>query len=231
MIIQRISLFLLLFSLPAISLAGCKSTIDGGEPAGNTVSDKRAGKDEAAGAESIKIFNSDGKPIFKLREKDFGYKLFAVTGGDPYNEQPIAKVRLGDAFVIVEDLNGNGIYKLVGSAQSEIRIEDGQGSLLYRIKPEDRAFILEDQNQRLVCSIKQEDYGYRVTDEKEQLLFKVKRENSRVVIESTSGKAAMEVKGIDNLQAVSALALERLDERQRAALMILLYRKGIVQKS
>ena len=89
---------------------------------------------------------------------------------------------------------------------------------------------MEDPNGQPIYIIGKEDYGYRVADNKDQLLFKIKRSNTRITVESASGKTEMEIKGIDDLFAASAIALAKLDEQQRVALMVLLNRKASAGK-
>jgi hypothetical protein len=227
MIIHRISLFLLLFSLlVSLSITGCKSASEKkSESASSGAAGDKAEKDDA-GLDKIKVFNADGKPILKLKEKNYGYKLYTISGNEQTGQQPLGKLKFNDeGGVKVEDPNGQDLFKLKVK-EDKIKVEDGAGKLLYEVKFKDGDLKLEDPEGQTIYKMKKEDYGYKLTDGNDKLLFKVKQSNARVVVESPDGKSAMEVKGIDNVLAVSALALEKLNEQQRAALMVLLNRKG-----
>jgi hypothetical protein len=229
MIIHRNYIFLLLFSLlVTLPVTGCKSTTENKNEGttGKEAAGTKADKDDA-GADKIKIFNGEGKPILKLKEKNNGYKLYAITGGDQSNQQPIAKIKFSDdGDLKVQDANGNNVYKLKMNEEDKIKIEDTEGKLLYSVKLKQEDLKVEGADGQAIYKMKKEDYGYKITDDKDQLLFKIKRANSRIVVESAEGKTTMEIKGTDNILAVSALALDKLNESQRAALMVLLNRKG-----
>jgi len=227
MIIHRISLLLLLFSLlVGLSFTGCKSASEKkSDKAGNGAAGGKADKDDT-GQDKIKVFNAQGNPILKLKEKNNGYKLYTISGDEQTGQQPIAKLKYNEeGSVKVEDTNGNELFKLKAK-EDKIKVEDGAGKLLYEVKFKDPDLKLDDSEGKTIYKMKKEDYGYKITDGSDQLLFKIKQSNARVVIESPDGKSAMEVKGIDNLLAVSAFAFEKLNEQQRAGLMVLLSHKG-----
>src|SRR5437868_6055841 len=96
MIIHRIPFFLLLFSLLlTIPAAGCRSRgqSKSKNPPKSETGNTKAEKDDDSGADNIKIFNGDGKAILKLKEKNYGYKLYNITADDPGGQQPIAKLK------------------------------------------------------------------------------------------------------------------------------------------
>lgn len=222
MIIQRFQLLLLSFLLIA-SLVGCNRSkpADAGKTGAPA---PQAENDDNNGGENIKVFNAEGKAILKLKFRQNGYKL-SVPGSADQPDQTLARIKIDDDSVKVKDGDGNDLYKLK-TKEAKIKIEDGAGQLLYSLQPKEEDFKLEDAQGQVVYRVKKEDYGFKVTDAKDQVLGKIKAASPRIKIENAEGKTMMELKGVDNPLAASALAMERLDERQRTALMVMLNRRG-----
>ncbi len=228
MMIQRIPLFFLLFSLLWLSLStlSCRTHNSNKERAATKTRslDLKLAGDDDSGVDTIKIFNNHGANILKLKEKPYGFKLYALLG-EPPTARALARLIFEGANLRIDDAEGNDLYKL-SLKDNRIRVEDDGNQLLYSLQPRERDFTLENGKGELLYLLKPEESGYKVIDGKDRLISRIKRNGGHIDLESSNGEIIMEVRGLDNPLAISAFALEQLNERERAALMILLNRKG-----
>lgn len=219
---KQVSLILILVILFTFGISACKSsTTTTTTTTSPTTTPKKGDKDDESSGINIRILNSEGKPIFKLKEKKFGFKMVSVAGGD---QKPVAKLKITDRNMEVQDANSDEKFK-VTNKDTQIEVADKAGKPAYVLVIKDKDYELQSQNKPLY-RMKAEGEEYKISDEKDQVLASVKKVDNKLVLAAKDGKTLYEFKGLDNLAAASMFACDKLQEKERASLLVWLVRRG-----
>ena len=222
MSMRKISLFIISIIL-IVSFNACSK--------GNKKPDSLAGSSptsssEIAAEKSIKIYNSDNKPILKIKEKKYGYKLVAFAGGDSPTQQAMAKMKFSDeANAIVQDMDGKKLFKLT-MQDKLLTMKDMTDKPLYSVQAKEGGFEVQDAQSKPLYKVKKAGADYQISDEKDQPLGLVKLGGKGIFVESPPGKMNFNIKGLDTLVGVPLLLMDKLDERQRTSLMLFINKKA-----
>lgn len=222
MSMRKISLFIISIIL-IVSFSACSKSDKKPDTITNSVPTKSA---DVATEKSIKIYNSDNKPILKIKEKKFGYKLVAFSGSDSTTQQAMAKMKFSDeANAIVQDMDGKKLFKLT-MQDKLLTMKDMTDKPLYSVQAKDGGYEVQDAQNKSLYKVKKDGADYKISDDKDQPLGIVKLGGKGVFVEAPPGKMNFNIKGLDILVGVPLLLMDKLDERQRTSLMLFLNKKA-----
>ena len=166
----------------------------------------------------VKFKDGDGITRFSVKPMDDGAKIVDAE------EKELARLNVKSTKMKIKDPNDNVLGYVVGSqGRYKIKNPDQSKDLWKLQRQDDGDWKLEDGNDSLMYKIKKRDYGFEIESASEKSLFKVKLKDGKTSLRNSSDATVYYTKDSVLTGSVACLGFEAIKSREiRVALMTMI---------
>lgn len=178
-----------------------------------------AGGDFSTRTDKLKFRNAAGKTLFSIKLKDDGAKL---VDGDEKELARLKNEKREDGPEIKIKSPDEKVLGTLGGPPAKWKLKDADKALLFTIRHEDDdSYKIEDGDGALVYRLKPRDGGAEVENAAKTTLFKVTATAQDVSVRNAADEVIVIAPSRIAPIAAACLVLDRLTPPQRAALFLL----------